>query len=630
MSALRGGTAERVGDIVQTINGESGDITLTSSGGTVTITTPTSTTINLEAAPSSVPGGSSGQIQYNNAGAFGGFTTSGDATINTGTGALTLSTVNASAGSFGTASNVASFTVNAKGLITAASNTPIAFPSLTLNNVITNGSSTSQQWQSTVSTGTAPFTVASTTLVSNLNADLLDGKNTGTSGNTIPLLDGTNTWSANQTHSDNIGGIYGTTNQGKVYYDGTNLIIDPSLSGSGYVSVGAGTGTKNFAANVMALGGSAVDGARLIQVDLTSGTYRAAMNFTMNFTGSFNAFGSLVMTTTDTGSNTGTFTYNNVTSSQQVATNNHNAINMAGAQVSLGYANSVDFTTAGNKNAYGFRVLLSSNGRGGTGTNAGNFVRVGFMQDTVTAIGGAPASDLILGAHFNNQIQIVPNAAIILDGNTGVPTNAGLGDTTIKYVSASTRVEMDVDGTDYLYASPTEVAINDTSVDMDFRVEGNGDANLLFTDAGNDKVGIGTNAPNSKLDVVGGFQCDSITNDTGLAAGAYTPTLTNVANLTSTAYQCQYMRVGNVVTVSGKADVDPTLAATLTQLGISLPIASNLGAAEDCAGTAFASGIAGQGAAIRGDAANDRAEMVWISGDITNQPMYFTFTYEVI
>jgi hypothetical protein len=36
------------------------------------------------------PGGSSGQVQYNNAGAFGGFTLSGDATLNTGSGALTI------------------------------------------------------------------------------------------------------------------------------------------------------------------------------------------------------------------------------------------------------------------------------------------------------------------------------------------------------------------------------------------------------------------------------------------------------------------------------------------------------------------------------------------------------------
>ena len=119
--------------------------------------------------------------------------------------------------------------------------------------------------------------------------------------------------------------------------------------------------------------------------------------------------------------------------------------------------------------------------------------------------------------------------------------------------------------------------------------------------------------------------------DIALASGVYTPTLTNVANLdASTAYECQYLRVGTTVTVSGKVDVDPTTTVTTTQLGISLPIASNLGAVEDCAGTAFASGIAGQGAAILGDATNNRAQMEWIAGDITNQAMYFQFAYQVI
>lgn len=44
--------------------------------------------------------------------------------------------------------------------------------------------------------------VSSTTKVTNLNADLLDGKDTGTSGNVIPLLDGTNAWSGVQTFND--------------------------------------------------------------------------------------------------------------------------------------------------------------------------------------------------------------------------------------------------------------------------------------------------------------------------------------------------------------------------------------------------------------------------------------------
>jgi hypothetical protein len=85
-----------------------------------------------------------------------------------------------------------------------------------------------------------------------------------------------------------------------------------------------------------------------------------------------------------------------------------------------------------------------------------------------------------------------------------------------------------------------------------------------------------------------------------------------------------------VVTVTGKANVDPTVTVTLTQLGISLPVTSNLGATEDCAGTAFCDAIAGQGAAIKGDATNNRAQMEWLAGDVTAQDMYFTFSYEVI
>ena len=53
----------------------------------------------------------------------------GDATASQNANALTLATVNANVGTFGTATQVGTFTVNAKGLITAASNTAIALSS---------------------------------------------------------------------------------------------------------------------------------------------------------------------------------------------------------------------------------------------------------------------------------------------------------------------------------------------------------------------------------------------------------------------------------------------------------------------------------------------------------------------
>ena len=45
------------------------------------------------------------------------------------------------------------------------------------------------------------------------------------------------------------------------------------------------------------------------------------------------------------------------------------------------------------------------------------------------------------------------------------------------------------------------VTINESSADLDFRVEGNGNANLLFVDAGNDRVGIGTSSPATALTI---------------------------------------------------------------------------------------------------------------------------------
>ena len=47
---------------------------------------------------------------------------------------------------------------------------------------------------------------------------------------------------------------------------------------------------------------------------------------------------------------------------------------------------------------------------------------------------------------------------------------------------------------------------NQSSADVDFRIEGNGDANLFFTDAGNDRVGIKTGSPSTELHVVGGVK----------------------------------------------------------------------------------------------------------------------------
>ena len=115
-----------------------------------------------------------------------------------------------------------------------------------------------------------------------------------------------------------------------------------------------------------------------------------------------------------------------------------------------------------------------------------------------------------------------------------------------------------------------------------------------------------------------------------LASGTYTPSLTSVTNVAaSTAYVCQYMRVGSVVTVSGKIDIDATSAGAL-ELGVSLPIASNFSAAEQAGGVAQCASGTEVGMAILADATNDRVRFMADKTDTSNHAHHFTFTYQII
>lgn len=115
------------------------------------------------------------------------------------------------------------------------------------------------------------------------------------------------------------------------------------------------------------------------------------------------------------------------------------------------------------------------------------------------------------------------------------------------------------------------------------------------------------------------------------ASGSYTPALSAVANVAaSTAYACQWFRVGDLVTVSGRVDVDPTAAApTQTQLGLSLPVASGFTADTQCGGVAAGNDQLQVGA-IYADATNDRAELSFMAQVLTNEAFWFTFTYTVV
>ena len=125
-----------------------------------------------------------------------------------------------------------------------------------------------------------------------------------------------------------------------------------------------------------------------------------------------------------------------------------------------------------------------------------------------------------------------------------------------------------------------------------------------------------------------------VTNDGNVFSGTYTPVLTAVTNITATPVSggCQYMRVGDVVTVSGRIDFAVTVINTNSQLGVSLPIASNFTNSRQCGGTA-SNGFTpygDYGVAIIADSVNNRAEFRLTPPVTSEEAYWFTFTYIIV
>jgi len=79
------------------------------------------------------------------------------------------------------------------------------------------------------------------------------------------------------------------------------------------------------------------------------------------------------------------------------------------------------------------------------------------------------------------------------------------------------------------------VTINDSSADVDFRVESNGNANMLVVNAGDDKVGIGTSSPSTELHVSTSTQGDIVTFESTDAGANTGPNLLLYRNSSSPA-----------------------------------------------------------------------------------------------
>lgn len=137
-------------------------------------------------------GGTNGQIQYNNAGALGGFTVSGDGTLNTGTGALTISSIGGDAVNLGgTLTTAAAFT-QAGAFATTLTSTGATNVTLPTTGTLATLAGSEALTNKTVNGLTVTSTVGGTLTVA--NGKTLTASNTmilaGTDGSTLNISTG--------------------------------------------------------------------------------------------------------------------------------------------------------------------------------------------------------------------------------------------------------------------------------------------------------------------------------------------------------------------------------------------------------------------------------------------------------
>jgi len=120
---------------------------------------------------------------------------------------------------------------------------------------------------------------------------------------------------------------------------------------------------------------------------------------------------------------------------------------------------------------------------------------------------------------------------------------------------------------------------------------------------------------------------DAISDVEGKAAssGTYMPTFHTVSNISVfEAYEAQWLRVGNVVTVSGRLDF--TATAVGTEFELTYPAAAPNGAASWCGGT----GTDGKDPwAVIHDIANSRATFHNANAPVGAKSIWYTYTYRI-
>lgn len=309
-----------------------------------------------------------------------------------------------------------------------------------------------------------------------------------------------------------------------------------------------------------------------------------------------------------------------------------------------GAASGIPFNVNFGSGAGGFsQYQLSSVTKGYIGVDGGGLIGSG----TGNNFGIRADNELLLMGGARDAMRVGTTGAVTINApisGTALTTNGVAGAITALFNggnTAGTVLQINNNGTllSYVGAGGGGALSSGAGTDLAFRAA-NASGNILFG-AGGDNLRFEITSDGRVFGTAIHNNAGAVTGTTNqyIASGTYTPTLTNTTNVASSSFTnsppAKWIRVGNVVQVSGHVTITPTAAAgTQTVLDLSLPIASNFANFEDCSGTASdgASGVgtANSSAVIQASVANDRAQIVYVANNTNSKIFGFNFSYTVL
>jgi len=239
-----------------------------------------------------------------------------------------------------------------------------------------------------------------------------------------------------------------------------------------------------------------------VGINKSNPEYTLDVNGTTNINGNTTITGSLTATGLTQGAGTNTVAMYDTGSGQFFYT----ASSAIGGGTDTNFANTdLTFTADRNHDSNGFDFIVTAD------SGAFNSAYVGYSLTPSLGMGLPATTSSFIG---------IGNSYLQIDSSS----------------TGNTFSEIRIAGTSSILAGDSELTINSQNKNHDFVVYGATDTSLLVTDASTDRVGIGKNTPNSKLDVNG---------DTIISGS------TTIKNLGSTALNVIGSGSNNILEVNG-------------------------------------------------------------------------------